>query len=110
VQKKLVKFVISLWPSKKQWGSWTLPSKLTVIGVLVGLLGILLAIVLFAINYFSGPNLTDIVRAVGEEYEAELNTKYPTAYTVFGVYQNGFVVPKGQMPDNLEIEWRTGRV
>ncbi len=53
---------MSLWPSKKQWQSWTLPSKLTAIGVLVSLLAILLTIGLFAVNYFSGPNLADIVR------------------------------------------------
>ena len=106
MQAKLIKFVLSLWPSKRQWCSWTLPSKLTAIGVLVGLL----AIVLFFVDYLSRPNLADIVRTIGEENRTELRKKYPTAHMVFGVFQDGFVVPKGQMPENLEIEWSTGRV
>ena len=103
-----------LWPSKKQWNSWTLPSKYTFIGVILGLvLGIVaitLTIVLFSVNYFSRPSLADIVRTVGEESKIELSKKYPIAHTVFGAYQDGFVVPKGQMSENLQIKWSTGRV
>ncbi|MHC4539078.1 MAG: hypothetical protein ACYTEK_20745 [Planctomycetota bacterium] len=47
---------------------------------------------------------------MGEEYKHELSRRYSIAHTVFGVYQDGFVVPKGQMPENLEIEWSTGRI
>ncbi len=102
---------MSLWPSKNQWKSWSLPSKLTAIGVLVSLVAIPLTIIIpLTVNYFSGPSLTDIVRAVGEEYKTELDKKYPTAHAVFGVYQEGFIVPKGQIPENLEIDWKTGKV
>jgi len=101
---------MSLWPSQKQWKSWTLPSKLTAIGVLVGLVAILLTILISVINLFLNPNVEAIVRRVADEYKRELNTRYPTAYTVFGIYQDGFIVPKGLMPENLEINWDTGKV
>lgn len=74
------------------------------------MLAVLLNIVVSVVNHFSGPDVADIVRTVAEEYKAELSKKYPTAHTVFGVYQGGFAVPKGQMPENLEVEWSTGRV
>lgn len=106
MQSKLIKSVTRLWPSKKQWKSWTLPNKHTTIRALLGIVAILLSIVL----YLSQPDLADIVKTVAEEYENKLSKQYPTAHTVFGVYQDGFVVPKGLMAENLEIEWSTGRV
>lgn len=97
---------MNLWPSKKQWKSWTLPGKYTAIGLFVGIV----ALLLFVADYFSRPNWADIVRTVGEENRKELSKRYSIAHAVFGVYQDGFVVPKGQMPKNLEIEWSTGKV
>ena len=101
---------MSLWPSKKQWKMWTLPSKLTAIGTLVGIVAIPLSILLFALSYFSQPNLDTIVRTLADKYETDLRKRYPTAHAVFGVYQGGLVVPKGLMPENLEIDWSTGSV
>jgi len=37
-------------PSRAQWASWSLPSKLTAIGTYAGIIGVLLTIVLFAIS------------------------------------------------------------
>ena len=41
-----------LIPTKKQWKTWHLPNKLTVISVYAGVIGILLTIVFFCINQF----------------------------------------------------------
>ena len=101
---------MNLWPSKKQWNDWSLPSKLTAIGVLISVAAILLAVLLFTLNLLLTPDVEKTVRRVANEYKSELNKRYPTAHTVFGVHQDGFVVPKGLVPDNLEIEWSTGNV
>lgn len=99
--------MLELWPSKKQWKKWSLPSKLAAIGVYVG---IPLTILLFFLNFISQPNLNDIVRAVADEYETKLDEQYPVAHVVFGVYQNRNIIPSGLMPKNLEIDWSTGKV
>ena len=101
---------MDLWPSKKQWKSWTLPNKIGVIGGYAGIVAILLSIFFFGLNYLLQPSLEDIVRAVTEENETKLSEQYPTAYTTFGVYQDRPVVPMGLMPENLEINWETGKV
>jgi len=44
-----------LMPSRKQWGIWSLPSKLTAIGAYIGIAGILLAIAPLLIPYFLAP-------------------------------------------------------
>jgi hypothetical protein len=102
--------VMGLWPSKKQWKSWTLPNKIGVIGGYAGIVAIPLSIFLFGLNYLLQPNSDDIVRRIAAEHEAKLNKQYPTAHTVFGVYQNRDIVPMGQMPENLKIDWTTGKV
>ncbi len=101
---------MGLWPSKKQWKSWTLPNKIGVIGGYAGIVAIPLAIFLFCLNYLLQPNLTDIVRTVAAKHETKLNKQYPTAHTVFGVYKDRDVIPMGLMPENLEIDWDTGKV
>jgi hypothetical protein len=102
--------IISLWPSKKQWDCWSLPSKLTAIGALVGITAILLSIVLFVLNFLFAPDVEKIVRKVAEEYKEELSVNYPASYTVFGVSQDGFIVPKGLVPPNSDIQWNTAKV
>lgn len=37
----------SMFPSRKQWLSWSLPSKLTLVGTYVGILGVILSVVFF---------------------------------------------------------------
>lgn len=107
---KLIKSIMSLWPSKKQWKSWTLSSKLTAIGAFVGIVAIPLSILLFALGVFLKPNIEVIVRNVANEHKPQLDAKFPIAHTVFGVHQDSFVVPKGLMPENLRVDWNTGKV
>lgn len=63
-----------------------------------------------AIQQLSESNLKDIVTRLAEQLKPQLAKQYSGSHTVFGVYQDGFVVPKGQMPENLEIEWNTAKV
>ena len=114
---------MTLWPSKKQWKSWTLLSRLTFVGTYVTIAGIFLAISFFVINYLTRPDLApiqsdiadiksdleDIVSKKAEEQETKLDKQYLT-HTVFGVYQDRDIVPIGLMPENLEIDWDTGKV
>lgn len=49
---------MSLWPSKKQWKSWSLPSKYAAIGVLVAIVGIALTVLL---SYLSSDANTTVI-------------------------------------------------
>ncbi len=49
-----------LIPTKKQWNSWSLPSKIGVIGTLVGIIGLTLTVIgLFTPIIMSSPNIGD---------------------------------------------------
>jgi hypothetical protein len=52
----------------------------------------------------------EIVTRIAERLEPQLAKQYSTAHTVFGVYQDRDIVPMGLMPENLEIDWDTGKV
>jgi len=52
----------------------------------------------------------EIVTRIAERLEPQLSKQYPIAHTIFGVYQDGLIVPNGLMPENLEIDWDTGKV
>jgi hypothetical protein len=39
---------VKLWPSRRQWESWSLPSKLSAIGVLIGLLSLVVTAGIYA--------------------------------------------------------------
>lgn len=51
----------------------------------------------------------EIVTRVAITQAAQLAKVYPIAHAVFGIYQGKLVVPKGLMPENLEIDWDTGK-
>ncbi|MDA2924638.1 hypothetical protein MYX65_08290 [Acidobacteria bacterium AH-259-L09] len=105
---------MSLWPSKKQWRSWSLPSKLTAISVLLGIV----ALCLWGIDKVtdlmkdtaSKADVEAIVKQFAQEYKAELEKQYPAAHTVFGITHDGFVVPKGHVPTTVKVFWDTGKV
>ena len=42
----LIKSLFYIFPTKEQWKKWTLPSKLTAIGVLVGISSIILTLII----------------------------------------------------------------
>jgi hypothetical protein len=58
----------------------------------------------------SESDIKDIVTTLAERLGPELAKQYLTAHTVFGVYQDRDIVPIGLMPENLEIDWDTGKV
>ncbi len=55
-------------------------------------------------------NIKNKITKLAEQLQPQLAKQYSRAYTAFGVYQDGFVHPNGLMPENLEIDWDTGRV
>lgn len=67
MRSKVLKSIMNLWPSKRQWKSWSLPSKLTAISVPISLIGIVLALAIFLLDkgyqssnvYLSQSDLTD---------------------------------------------------
>ena len=105
---------MTFWPSTKQWKSWSLPTKLTAIGTLVGLVSLGLYVLdkgLYIANVgTSEAEVEAIVRRVAQEYRDELKSKYPEAHTVFGITRDGFVVPKGLIPESIKVFWDTGKV
>src|SRR5689334_5918956 len=52
-----------MFPSRKQWKKWSLPSKLTAIGAYVGIFALVLSVIFFVIPYFGQ---TEIIPAVPE--------------------------------------------
>ena len=54
-----------MWPSKRQWSNWSLPSKLTAIGTYVGLISFVFSIAIFIIGKENSTNVL--------ESEAEFN-------------------------------------
>lgn len=55
-------------------------------------------------------DLEEIVRKVAKELSPSLTKKYQGNYTVFGIERDGFVVPKGLVPEGVDVSWQTGLV
>ena len=51
-----------------------------------------------------------IVNQMAQEFDDRLRKDYPKAHTVFGNKPGGFVGPKGQISDAIQILWDTGKV
>jgi hypothetical protein len=80
-------------PTKKQWQTWSLPSKLTAIGTYAGLLALLLTVMFFAWPWITGEaskpeaRHSEIMRALKERNKSLKDTlweKYPFGYVLFG--------------------------
>ena len=80
------------------------------LGVVLSAIGIVLTLLLFALNLFLTPSAEKIVREVSAENKRALDAKFPQGHGVFGIAPDGFVVPQGQIPDAVEIFWETGKV
>lgn len=60
-----------------------------------------------------GPNreeLEKIIKHAVRESASELSEKFGKNYTIFGISDIGFVVPKGSVSTGLTVNWETGRV
>jgi choline kinase len=55
-------------------------------------------------------NIENKITNLAKQLQPQLAKQYSRTYTAFGVYQGEFVHPNGLMPENLEIDWDTGRV
>lgn len=50
---------MQVWPSKKQWKNWSLPSKLTAIGTLAGIISLLFTVIPYSMEFFLKINTKD---------------------------------------------------
>ena len=51
-----------------------------------------------------------IVKRLAQELRPQLERASPRGHAVFGIKPDGFVVPKGLIPDGMEIDWDSGKV
>lgn len=101
-----------LWPSRKQWTQWTLPSRLTAIGVGLTVAGIILSIVMFAAARFDDRAVPDITNVELRNSIDQIATKLGRIEEIVGIYHNersGIVVLIGkdsfqQVPIPLTLE------
>ena len=92
-----------MWPSRKQWKNWSLPSKLTALGVGIGIIGIALTIFLYGIDKLNNRQLTNL------EFEnsiERITSKLERIEEVVGIYSNvdtGVVVLIGKGSGKIPI-------
>ena len=79
-KKEAIKFIGELWPTKKQWGRWSLPSKLSAMGALFGLITIVLWL-MSQIPIFLKKDTTVKVKIIYEQiYLVEIKKGYIEVY------------------------------
>lgn len=86
---------MTLWPTKLQWRQWSLPSKLTAVGVLVGIAGIVATLVLFLVSLDGGERGIDVEDAVVPPVALEFRNPTMSAVTVLGRGDAVFWLPAG---------------
>ncbi len=64
-----------MWPSKKQWSGWSLPSKLTAIGTYTGILSFIFALFIF-INSSNNKQKSTQTQTIHNQYPNILNGKF----------------------------------
>lgn len=111
---------MSLWPSKKQWKSWTLPSKLTVIGVVIGIIGLVaipITILLYFLSTKDNKNIqSQLDNLIVEKHEEELKKKYPGGYMFLRIdssknkSKNQFIPSKSNFMEEYELDWNKFRI
>lgn len=52
--------------------------------------------------------IENIVRRTAQELKPELIKRYNENYTVFAIDKNGLVIPKGSVPDGIDVNWKSG--
>jgi len=87
-----------LWPSRQQWKSWSLPSKLTAIGVLIGLVGLVLTLAIFA----ASGNFSQLSARLGRQSQRgvplvalALSNPGTSSVSIFGRGDCVFWLPEG---------------
>lgn len=94
-----------MWPTRKQWQSWSLPSKLTAIGVLLGVISIILFVLapLFAqwfVGILPGPNVSAIISGFRGIEANEIGCTYYT-FTLTSDDSIEFAYVKLQLPNQI---------
>lgn len=110
-----------LWPSKKQWKSWTLPGKHTAIGVLLtivlGIGGITVALVLHCSSTEQSKHIQFQLDGLFlERHSEELKKKYPGGYMLLSIdsskntSKNEFIPSRSNFMEEYELDWNEFRI
>lgn len=70
-----------LWPTKTQWKRWTLPSRHTTLGLMVAIIGIIVALLLWGINYSLSRKSADKYKKAEEYLSAAKNNEKDGNYS-----------------------------
>lgn len=108
---------MDLWPSKKQWKSWTLPSKYTVIGVFIGIV----AIIITSFYYFLSTKDSKRIQLqldglFMEKHGEELKKKYPGGHMLLridsskSISKNEFIPSGSNFMEEYELDWNKFRI
>src|SRR2546426_8035937 len=106
-----------LWPSRAQWHRWTLPSKLTLVGLVVAVFAIPLAIYLS----HGSATKTDIARSerrIIEHFDQrfvveplDLSRRYPLGYALFLTDGKTIYTPDNPSVSQLiSVDWVHSKV
>jgi hypothetical protein len=82
-------------PTKRQWRRWSLPSKLTAIGVLISIVGIAVTLALFLASRDGTERGTDVEDAAVPAVALELRNPTTTSVTIRGRGDAVFWLPAG---------------
>ncbi len=61
-------------------------------------------------NGYTKEELKEIVKNAINESKPALSTTFGDEYAAFGISKSGILVPDGNVPPGLDINWKTGRV
>jgi len=61
-----------MWPSKKQWKKWTLPSKLTAIGTLIGIISLFITVTPYITEVTTGFKSSEKVKVSKNDLEISI--------------------------------------
>ena len=105
-----------LWPSKRQWNSWSLPSKLSAIGVLCTLIFGIVGLIGACLSHYLGTRESKQIQLqldnlFMERHSEELKEKYPGGYMLFSIdssknkSKNEFIPSKSNFLEEYELNW-----
>ena len=104
---------MKMWPSRQQWNSWSLPSKLSAIGVLIGVVSLLVSVGIYAIPVvirWIWPPRTTVTLTVTITNPGESSVAIEKRASLFLTkYQEGMTAIEVMLPQECELLSSNGR-